>query len=130
MGPILGPKIALKTLLELILVDLVFVRSISWSQDGPKTVPRGLSRVAPPPESCYVVCCVAFGVVVLCCVVFSCLVLSCLVLDVTERDEERARERERERKRERKRGRERERERERKRGGEERRERERERKLS
>ena len=38
----MGPKIALKTFLELILVDLVFVRSISWSQDGPKTVPRGL----------------------------------------------------------------------------------------
>ena len=42
MGPILGPKIALKTLLEFSPVDLVFVRSISWSQDGPKTVPRGL----------------------------------------------------------------------------------------
>ena len=41
-GPIWGPKIALKSMLEFNPVDLVFIRSISWSQDGPKTVPRGL----------------------------------------------------------------------------------------
>ena len=36
------PKIDLKTLLGFTPVHLVFDLAISWSQDGPKTVPRGL----------------------------------------------------------------------------------------
>ena len=42
LGPILGAKIELKSFLELDLNRFVFDLVVSWSQDGPKTVPRGL----------------------------------------------------------------------------------------
>ena len=38
----MGSKIGQKYFLELRLVDLVFDLVIGWSQDGSKTVPRGL----------------------------------------------------------------------------------------
>ena len=41
-GRLLGSKIVPKILLRLTLDGLDFDLAIDWSQDGPKTVPRGL----------------------------------------------------------------------------------------